>query len=254
MKQIVAALAVLCLSLPAHAANPATPAAPASRAKTAALPDPKAPGLAGAARLKALIDRVKSEQKQLKTLEAKFVQTQESSLLMAPQTATGSFSYAAPDRVRWEYVAPKPISVVVRGEEMTTWYRDLKRADLVKIGRYSNQVFKYLGASGSMESLTEYFTVRLAAPPRQGVPYQMELIPRFSRIAKRLKSMTLWIDDATFLPVRLRYVEADGDVTEYKFSDMKKNAAIPEDRFVLKIPKDVETRVIDLGQAKGSRE
>lgn len=239
MKQITLILALLCLGLPAGAAH-------ASGARV--LPDPKAPGLDGAARLKALIERVKVEQRQLKTLQAKFVQTQESSLLVAPETSTGNFSYAAPDRVRWEYASPNPISVVIRGEQMTTWYRDLKRADLIKIGRYSNQVFKYLGASGGMESLTEYFTVRLAAPPRKGAPYQIELIPRFSRIAKRLKSMTLWIDDEAFLPVRVRYVDADGDKTDYKFSDMKKNEVIPEDRFVLQIPEGVEKRVIDLGQ------
>jgi outer membrane lipoprotein-sorting protein len=102
--------------------------------------------------------------------------------------------------------------------------------------------------------LVEYFTVRLTAPPKKGVPFQMELLPRFSRISKRLKSMTLWIDDEAYMPVRLRYVEADGDTTEYKFSEMKKNNPIPEDRFVLKIPKGVETRVIDLGQpAKSER-
>jgi outer membrane lipoprotein carrier protein len=242
MKQLSLLLSLLFLAL---APLPARAAAPPQ--------DPKAPGLDGTARLKALVERVKIEQKQLKTLEAKFVQIQESAMLVAPETSTGVFSYAAPDRVRWEYTSPNPISMVVRGEEMTTWYHDLKRADVLKIGRYSNQVFKYLGASGSMEALTEYFTVRLAAPPKKGAPYQMELIPRFSRISKRLKSMTLWIDDASYLPVRLRYVEADGDTTEYKFSDMKKNTGIPEDRFVLKIPKGVETRVIDLGQQAKSK-
>jgi outer membrane lipoprotein carrier protein len=240
MKHLVLSLALVLFALPVLAADK--------------LPDPKAPGLDGNARLKALIERVKVEQKRLKTLEAKFTQSQESAMLVAPETSTGSFSFAAPDRVRWEYTSPNPISVVIKGEEMTTWYHDLKRADLLKVGRYSNQVFKYLGASGNMETLVEYFTVRLTAPPKKGVPYQMELIPRFSRISKRLKSMTLWIDDASYLPVRLRYVEADGDTTEYKFSDMKMNAAIPEDRFVLKIPKGVETRVIDLGQqAKSER-
>jgi outer membrane lipoprotein carrier protein len=251
MKYLLFTLALLFVfvALPGHAASPASSAKPADTAK---LPDPKAPGLDGNARLKALIDRVRAEQKQLKTLEANFTQIQESAMLVAPETSTGFFSYAAPDRVRWEYTSPNPISVVVKGEEMTTWYHDLKRADLLKIGRYSNQVFKYLGASGSMDTLVEYFTVRLSAPPKKGVPYQMEMIPRFSRISKRLKSMTLWIDDESYLPVRLRYVEADGDLTEYKFSDMKKNQAITEDRFVLKIPKGVETRVIDLGQQSKS--
>lgn len=256
MKHLAFTLALLFLALPGRAANAANTASTANAANAAntALPDPKSPGLDGNARLKALIDRVRAEQKQLKTLEAKFTQSQESAMLVTPETSTGSFSYAAPDRVRWEYVAPNPISVVVKGEEMTTWYHDLKRADILKIGRYSNQVFKYLGASGSMDQLVEYFTVRLSASPKKGIPFQMELIPRFSRISKRLKSMTLWIDDESYLPVRLRYVEADGDSTEYKFSDMKKNRAIPEDRFVLKIPKGVETRVIDLGQqAKSER-
>jgi len=245
MKLLVLLLSLSALTLPSFA-----PVASAAEK----LPDPKAPGLDGNARLKALVDRVKIEQSHLKTLEAKFTQTQQSAMLVTPETSTGGFSYAAPDRVRWEYTTPNPISVVIKGEQMTTWYHDLKRADLLKIGRYSNQVFKYLGASGNMDSLVEYFTVRLTAPPRKGAPYQMELIPRFSRISKRIKSMTLWIDDETFLPVRLKYVEADGDWTEYKFSDMKKNAGIPEDRFVLNIPKGVQTRVIDLGQqAKSER-
>jgi outer membrane lipoprotein carrier protein len=204
-------------------------------------------------RLPALVERIKAEQQKLKTLEARFVQTQESSLLAAPEKATGHFSYTAPDRVRWEYETPNPISVVIRGEQMTTWYRDLKRAELIKIGRYSNQVFKYLGASGDMKTLLEYFDVRLGTSSKQGEPYRLELTPRFQRIAKRLKSMTLWIDDSTFLPVHLRYVEADGDTTEYRFEDLKRNGRIPEDRYVLQIPKGVETRVVDLGRESKSK-
>ncbi|HBL25957.1 MAG TPA: hypothetical protein DD490_03880 [Acidobacteria bacterium] len=218
---------------------------PASTAAAPALRDPRA--APAAERLTVLVERVKAEQQKLKTLEARFTQAQSSSLLAAPEKATGHFSYTAPDRVRWEYETPNPISVVIRGEQMTTWYRDLKRAELIKIGRYSNQVFKYLGASGNMQTLLEYFDVRLTSSVK-GQPYKMELTPRFQRIAKRLKSMTLWIDDASFLPVHLRYVEADGDSTEYVFENLKKNGAIPEDRYVLKLPKGVETRVIDLGR------
>lgn len=223
----------------------------------AALPAAAAPGDPRTApadqRLRVLVERVKAEQQKLKTLEARFVQIQESSLLAAPSKSAGHFSYSAPDRVRWEYESPNPISVVIRGEQMTTWYRDLKRAEVIKIGRYSNQVFKYLGASGNMQSLLEYFDVRLATSSRKGEPYRLELTPRFQRIAKRLKSMTLWIDDATFLPVHLRYVEADGDTMEYLFENLKRNGRIPEDRYVLQLPKGVETRVVDLGREPQSK-
>ena len=215
-------------------------------------PDPKDPRLNGNQRLQALVDRIKLEQQQLKTLEARFEQRQESSLLAAPETSTGVFSYAAPDRVRWEYTSPNPISVVIRGEQMTTWYRDLERAELLKIGRYSNQVFKYLGASGSMKSLLEYFDVTMGTSRTKGEPFRLELVPRYQRIAKRLKTMTIWIDDRAYLPVRLRYIEADGDVIEYKLTDLRKNGRIPDDRFVLQIPKGVDTKVIDLGREAGS--
>ncbi|HEX3126722.1 MAG TPA: outer membrane lipoprotein carrier protein LolA [Thermoanaerobaculia bacterium] len=220
----------------------------------APVPDPSAPGLSGTQRLQALLDRVRIEQQKLKTLEARFVQHQESSMLAAPEESKGVFSYAAPDRVRWEYQQPSPITVVIQGDQMTTWYRDLRRADLVKVGRYSNQVLKYLGASGNMQTLLDYFTVKLSMPEKKGDPYRMALVPRYARISKRLKNMTLWIDSASFFPTRMEYVEADGDTTEYQFLDLKRNTPIPPDRFVLKLPKEVQTRVIDLGEKGQAKE
>ncbi|HEV2846108.1 MAG TPA: outer membrane lipoprotein carrier protein LolA [Thermoanaerobaculia bacterium] len=226
-------------------------AMPALAAKTPAVPDPLAAGLTGPQRLQALVDRVKYDQRQLKTMEAHFVQHQESSMLATPEESKGTFSYAAPDKVRWEYASPSPITIVISGDEMTTWYRDLKRAEKLKVGRYSNQVFKYLGASGSLQTLLEYFTVKLKLPEKKGEPYRMELVPKYQRVAKRLKGMTMWIDGATFFPSRLKYIEADGDTVEYQFTDMKRNAPIPAERFVLKLPPGVATRVVNVGGDKG---
>lgn len=241
MKRLALALLVLLAAAPARAATPSKP-------------DPFAPGLNGFERLEALLDRVKLEQQGLKTLEARFVQNQQSELLVEPERSTGTFSYAAPDRVRWEYREPNPVSVVIRGDEMTTWYRDLKRADKLKVGRYSSQVFKYLGASGSMQTLLDYFTVALTVPKDPSDPFRLELTPKYQRIARRLKGMTLWIDSERYLPVRFKYTEADGDVTEYELQDLKVNPLIPAERFVLKLPEGVETRVIDLAsQGSGPR-
>jgi outer membrane lipoprotein-sorting protein len=238
MKKYILTLLALLAAMPALAAKPP------------AVPDPMAAGLTGPQRLQALVDRVRYEQKQLKTMEARFVQQQESSMLAAPEESKGTFSYAAPDKVRWEYQSPSPITIVIAGDEMTTWYRDLKRAEKLKVGRYSGQVFKYLGASGSLQTLLEYFTVKLKLPEKKGEPYRMELVPKYQRVAKRLKGMTLWIDGATFFPSRLKYIEADGGTVEYQFSDMKRNAPIPAERFVLKLPPGVQTRVVNTGGGK----
>jgi outer membrane lipoprotein carrier protein len=220
---------------------------PVPRSLAADLPDPMDRGLSGKARLEALIERIKVEQNAMKTLTARFVQRRESDLLVEPEESRGVFYYRAPDHVRWEYLSPNPISIIIDGKEMTTWYRDLGRADRLKISRYSSQVFKYLGASGSMETLVDYFRVTVRFPEKPGEAYRLRLLPKYDRISEKLDSMTLWVDPVHFIPSRLHYVTADGDVTEYEFQDLQVNRDIPSERFSLELPAGVEVREIDLG-------
>lgn len=217
--------------------------------EAAASLDPRAQGLTAAERLEVLVDRVKQEQEKVMTLTAEFTQRQESAFLLEPEVARGTFSYAAPDQVRWEYKSPKPITMVIDGKTMTTWYRDLAKVEEVKVGRYSDRVLRYLGAGGSMGTLLEYFEVAAAFPADESQPYRLELTPRYDRVAKRLKSLTIWIDPVRFVPSRVRYVGGDGAVTEYRFEELEINAALPSDNFHLSYPEGVEVRVVDLDRA-----
>jgi outer membrane lipoprotein carrier protein len=226
------ALAASCLAAGALAAAPPPP-------------EPMAPGLSPSARLAALIERVKSAQKNLKSLEADFVQRKQSEFLAAPEESRGSFQYLSPDRVRWEYAEPRPITLVLHDDEMLTWYRDLGRAERLHVGRVSAQVFRYLNASGSLESLMGYFSVSFTLPSGEE-PFRLELKPLYARIAKRLAGMTLWIDRRLYLPVRVQYAEPNGDSTEYRFDKLRPNVAIPKDRFELQLPDGVEIKVVDL--------
>ncbi len=231
------ALLVAGVLLAPAAGRAAGPAAP---------PDPEVAGLSATARLHALTERVRWEQARLESMAAHFVQERQSEFLLAPERSTGTFSYARPDRVRWEYEQPRPISLVVSGNEMLTWFRDLGRAERVKIGSVSRQVFHYLSASGSLESLLSYFSVSYS-PPAPGEPYVLLLTPRYGRIERRLKSMTLWIDRESYLPVRMRYVEPNGDTTEYRLEKIVRNGPMPADRFDLQLPATVEVREVELG-------
>lgn len=241
--RLLAALLALTLAPLAPLAGAARPAA--------APPDPEAPGLTPSQRLTALIERIKWQQERLESLEADFVQERSSEFLARPEASHGRFSYSSPDRVRWEYVDPKPISMVIDGDEMVTWFRDLGRAEKVKVGRVSSQVFRYLNATGSLESLMGYFAVTFTPPPA-GEPYKLDLEPRYPRIAKRLSGMTLWIDRQLYLPVRVRYVEPNGDTTDYRFEKLRANGPIPRDRFELALPKDVPVKVVDLDKGRVS--
>ena len=65
--------------------------------------------------------------------------------------------------------------------------------------------------------------------------------------------MSLWIDRKLFLPVRVRYVEANGDTTEYRFENLRSNGEIPLSRFELAIPAGVEIKVVDLDRGRAAK-
>lgn len=209
-------------------------------------PDPRRADLAPGERLPALVERVRWEHARLQTLEADFRQLKESELLLEPVEARGVFSYEAPDRVRWEYVGAEPISLLIDGDQMTTWYRDLDQAERIDVGRHSQRILEYLGAGSSMARLMEYFDVVLRTPGDGSLPYHLELEPRYARVARRLRRMDVWIHPELFLPSRLRYVEADGDVTEYVFTNMRVNAGLPAGRFELTLPERVKVRELEI--------
>src|SRR5829696_4681240 len=85
-KPLRATLSALLLAACGLMATPAA-AAPARSAP----PDPMSAAVPKTARLQALLERVKYEQKELKSMEARFVQKQESSMLAAPEESTGVF-------------------------------------------------------------------------------------------------------------------------------------------------------------------
>ena len=206
------------------------------------LPDPGDSSLPALDRVTALIERMRIEQSSYTNLRATFEQKTESELLLEPEIARGAFYYRAPDTVRWEYLEPTPKIIFLDGGDMTTWYQDLGRAETLRVGRHSDRVLKYLGAGGSLETLMEYFTLRVSWPEEAeggNGPYQLKLSPRYERIAKRLEVIQVEVDSKNFFPTRLYYLEPSGDETEYIFSDIEVNGSISEDRFRLDLPPEV---------------
>lgn len=208
-----------------------------------------AAGADGGGRVAELLDHVEREQRQIRTLEARFVQRKESLLLVAPEEATGLFSYQAPDRVRWEFLTPNHTVVVIRGSEMLTWYQDLGTAERLDVSRQANRIFEYLGASNSIDKLERYFTLTVHFPAEATRPFRLELAPRFGRVAQHIAEMVIELDPTTYLPRLLRYVEPDGDTTELSFEEVRRNVALPAARFELELPPDVEVRTVEGGAA-----
>ena len=182
------------------------------------------------------------EQNSYTTLQAVFEQRTKSDLLLEPEVSRGVFYYRAPDAIRWEYLEPTAKIILIQGREMTTWYQDLGLAEIRRVGRRSGRLLKYLGAGGSLETLMEYFTLGVRWPETEGEggSYQLRLSPRYKRIAKRLEVINVEVDGRDFVPRRFYYLEPSGNETEYIFTDIEVDGTIPEERFRLDLPPDVD--------------
>lgn len=211
--------------------------------------EPLPPGLRGVEKLAALVQRVSQVQASLATLNADFDQTRTSHLLAAPSVSHGRFYFRAPDSVRWEYDAPREMIVLITGGVAITYRPAENRAERIEVGRAQRRVFRFISAAEPLDKLMQHFTFVFHDPLGDG-NYLLELRPAALMMKKRLRSVTIEIERATYLPIKVSYTEADGDSTAYSFSNVRLNQPQPPDLFTLTMPPDVQVVQIKLGSGE----
>lgn len=211
------AAAVLCVS--AFAAAPLRAASPVTLAQ--------------------VIKKVQEQQKSTNTLQADFRQEKELALMAKPEVSTGTFVFSRPNNVLWTYTAPKRVQMVIANGTMTTYYPELNKAERIDVKRFEDRIFKYMGATGAIDELARYFDFTFSDAKSKPV-FVLHLTPKTRAVSKRVKSIEIWIDKQTFLTTRIEYVEGDGDITRYAFSNIKINESVPPSRFALSLPSSVK--------------
>lgn len=197
-------------------------------------------------RIEEVLAEIDSRQQNLQALQADFRQTKEVGMLAEPEVSTGLFQYQKPNRVLWKYVEPRPVTMVIADGSMTTWYPHLDKAERMEVRSFENRIFRYMGAgTGAIRELGKYFDFRFIEDRRKN-EYVLELSPKTKTLAKRISSITIWIDGETYFTKGFEYVEGDGDLTRFEFSNVKLNPKLPADAFELDIPERVEVETIRL--------
>jgi outer membrane lipoprotein-sorting protein len=197
-----------------------------------------APMHAAGVTLDAVIKKVQEQQKKTTTLQANFRQEKELALLSKPEVSTGTFVYSRPNNVLWQYAAPKKVQMVIAGGVLTTYYADLGKAERVDVKRFEDRIFKYMGASGAIDELARYFDFTFTDSKSKPV-YVLDLTPKNRAVSRRVRSIKLWIDKTTYLTTKIEYVEGDGDITRYEFSNIRINEPVPQSKFALQLPANV---------------
>lgn len=213
----VCALAFVAASAPVHAATPVT--------------------------LAQVIKEVQAQQKKTATLQADFRQEKELALLSKPEVSSGTFIYSRPNNVLWTYDTPKRVQMVIAAGVLTTYYPELKKAERIDVKRFEDRIFKYMGASGAIDELARYFDFTFT-DSKSKPEFALDLTPKNRAVAKRVRRIKIWIDKKTYLTNKIEYVEGDGDITRYAFSNIRVNETVPQSKFALTLPSTVKVETM----------
>ncbi len=195
--------------------------------------------------LEAVVRKVQEQQKKTNSIQADFRQEKELALLAKPEVSTGTFVFSKPNHVLWVYDAPKRVQMLIANGLLTTYYPDLNKAETLDVTRFQDRIFKYMGASGTIDELSQYFDFTFtnnAANPF----FVLDLTPKTSVVAKRLRHIRIWIDKETYLTSKFEYTEGDGDITRCEFTKIKVNQPIAQSRFTLNLPPGVRVEQMKL--------
>jgi outer membrane lipoprotein-sorting protein len=192
-----------------------------------------------------VIRRVQEQQRRTSTLEAEFHQEKTLALLAKPEVSTGHFIFSKPNNVLWEYDAPKRVQMLISNGVLTTYYPELHKAEQIEVKRYQDRIFKYLGASGAIDELAAYFDFTFTNTSDKPY-YVLDLKPKTKGIAKRVRSIRIWIDKKSYLTTKFEYTEGDGDITRYEFTNIRVNAPVSQSRFTLNLPPNVRVEQMKL--------
>jgi outer membrane lipoprotein-sorting protein len=203
------------------------------------------PAAAANVTLETVIKKIQEQQKKTSTLQAEFRQEKELALLSKPEVSTGTFVFSRPSNVLWTYDAPKRVQMVIADGFMTTYYPDLRKAEKIDVKRFEDRIFKYMGASGAIDELARYFDFTFTDSKSKPV-YVLDLTPKNKAVGKRVKRIKLWIDKTTYLTSKIEYVEGDGDITRYEFTNVRINEPVPASRFAISLPSNVKVEQMKL--------
>ena len=195
--------------------------------------------------LDTVVKKIQEQQKKTQTLQATFRQEKELALLAAPEVSSGTFVFSKPNNVLWSYDTPKRVQMVIAGGTLTTYFPDLNKAERIDVKRFEDRIFKYMGATGAIDELAKYFDFTFTDSAKTGT-FVLDLTPKNKAVTKRVRRIKIWIDKQTYVTSKIEYVEGDGDVTRYEFTNIRLNEPVPQSRFALTLPPSVKVEQMKL--------
>ncbi|HEX8185070.1 MAG TPA: outer-membrane lipoprotein carrier protein LolA [Blastocatellia bacterium] len=142
------------------------------------------------------------------------------------------------DKVKIVYSSPKGQTVWIVGDEVTLYQASIGQAIITSRKAAASRGAEFSAVATPYASVPELKRqYNIVYVGEESGMAKLELTPKGK---SSLKSMTLWVDQSSWLPAKSHIVETSGNASTFIFSGMKKNSVISNGTFEVKLPKDAK--------------
>ena len=182
------------------------------------------------AEAKAFVTKVSSETKEIKTLQADFVQTKKMDFLDKSIITSGKMSLKSPNTLSWKYTKPYQYSIIFKENKIFINDQGKKSSVDAKSKTFEKINKLIVGSSnGKMFSDPEF----VVAYFKNGTSNIAKFTPKSAQLLKYIKQIELHFPKNQTTVSQVNMTEASGDTTNIVFKNTKINAPIPASEFSL---------------------
>lgn len=184
------------------------------------------------------------EAKNFHSLSANMERTKVTVVVNDRSTERGDI-FVRGDKMLLQIKSPDPRTILRLGDNLYIYNPGLKRVEEYNLGKNKALVDQFLllgfGTRGS--ELERGYVVKLLREERmadQEVAV-LDLTPRSPQVRHEISKIQIWLSEATWLPVQQEFYEAgSGDYSIVRYSNVVRNAEIPDSTFRQNWPKGTQ--------------
>jgi outer membrane lipoprotein carrier protein len=186
------------------------------------------------AALAAQLDDIDRRAGRAKDLSGRFTQEKHTALLKKPLVSSGRIRMKGAV-VRWDTESPEPTVLYSDGREIRMYYPKQATVEVYPIDRRLGD----LAASPlpRLDILRRHFRIERAADaPRDDRTVELKLTPTDESLAQHVDEVRVTLDVPAAAVTRVEMLDADGDRTVIRFTDLRTNTGIRDGELDLSVP------------------
>jgi outer membrane lipoprotein carrier protein len=193
-----------------------------------------------------VVERMQHNYDEAKDFRARFSQKFTNVAFGRTKVSAGQITFKKPGRMRWDYDAPEAKMFLSTGQLL--WMYDPEDKQAIKQDLKQSQLPAALSFLLGKGRIADEFEIAPAGEVPYGKPNDYRLALRPKQPQATYKAITFVVDPKSFLVVESVLVNAQGDVNDITFTDLKVNTKVPDSVFKWVPP--AGTRVVDAAGLK----